>query len=202
MNKPIALSSDLATLRDQDENANGSSNASFDAVLAARLSRRSLLRGGVGTAATAVFGSLGLAACGGGDDEVVAVGPPAAPTETLLGFTAVAKSLADAFVVPVGYTVQTLIAVGDPLFAGVSAYKNDGTDANYDQRCGEWHDGMEYLGLSAAGARDDASSSRALLGINHEWVSQTFLHPNGPTAPKRAAPSTTVVSAKRLGAPC
>ncbi len=177
MNKPVDF-----PMRDlNDENSNTSSNPTFDAVLAARLSRRSILRGSLGTAATAMLGSLGLSACGGGSDDPASGGT----TETLLGFTAVAKSVADALTVPSGYTAEVLIALGDPLFNDVAAFKNDGTDADYDKRCGEWHDGMEYFGLSATGVRDDASSSRALLGINHEWVTQTFLHPNGPTPAPR-----------------
>ncbi|MDZ7590652.1 MAG: DUF839 domain-containing protein [Rubrivivax sp.] len=180
MNKPI----DLPLCHKLDENSNTSANPSFDQVLSARMSRRGLLRSGGAASMAAMLGSFGLAACGGDDDdEPTAV----APTETLLGFTAVAKSVADAFAVPTGYTATTLIAVGDPLFAGVPAYKNDGTDADYDKRCGEWHDGMEYFGLSAAGARDDASNDRALLGINHEWVTTTFLHVNGPSPAPRPA---------------
>lgn len=173
-----------------EESSNTSSNPGMDSVLAARLSRRGLLRGGMGGAASMMlggFGAIGLTACGGGDDPAPTPTPPGAPAETLLGFTAVAKSLADAFTVPPGYTASVLIAVGDPLFAGVSAYKNDGTDSDYDKRCGEWHDGMEYFGLSATGTRDDNSSKRALLGINHEWVSQEFLHVNGATPAPRPA---------------
>jgi secreted PhoX family phosphatase len=176
MNTPL----DLTVRELNDEDSNTCANPHFDAVLAARLSRRSVLRGSVGTAATALLGGLGLSACGGGDD-VASTGPSGA----LLGFTAVAKSVADTLTVPPGYTAQVLIALGDPLFSGVPAFKNDGTDADYDKRCGEWHDGMEYFGLSASGQRDDKSNSRALLGINHEWVTQTFLHPNGPSPAPR-----------------
>ncbi|HXF45603.1 MAG TPA: PhoX family phosphatase [Burkholderiaceae bacterium] len=162
-----------------DEDSNTSNNPDFDSILQARLSRRRLLLGAAGLTALGTASALGLTACGGSDD------PAPAPSETLLGFTPVAKSVADAFTVPPGYTAQVLIALGDPLFNGVAAFKNDGTDADYDRRCGEWHDGMEYFGLSATGTRDDASSSRALLGINHEWVTQTFLHPNGPSPAPR-----------------
>ena len=38
-----------------NENSNTSANPTFDAVLGARLSRRGLLRGGVGTVGTAAF---------------------------------------------------------------------------------------------------------------------------------------------------
>lgn len=156
-----------------EEDSNTSANPRFEAILEARLQRRQLLLGGLGTAATAMLGGISLSACGGDD----------APD--LLGFAAVPKSLADTVSVPKGYTASVLIAMGDPLFAGVPAFKNDGTDTDFDKRCGEWHDGMEYFGLSANGTRDDRSSNRALLGINHEWVTQTFLHPNGPSPAPR-----------------
>ncbi len=173
-----------STIHDaNEENSNRSANPTFEAVLTERLSRRGFLRAGVAATTTALFGSFPLAACGGSDDPAPAPAP--APSETLLGFTPVAKSVADAFTVPTGYTAQVLVALGDPLFAGVPAFNNDGTDADYDRRCGDWHDGMEYFGLSASGQRDDASSSRALLGINHEWVTPTFLHPSGPAAAPR-----------------
>ena len=66
--------------RIDDEDSNTSPNAHFDSVLGARLQRRSLLRGGVGGAATALFGSLTLAACGGSDDAQAATNPPVTPT--------------------------------------------------------------------------------------------------------------------------
>lgn len=187
INKPM----DMPQRDFNDEDSNTSPNPTFDSVLAARLSRRSLLRGGVGTAATAVFGSLSLAACGGGDDDPAPT-TPTAPTETLLGFTAVAKSLEDKVTVPAGYTASVLIAVGDPLAAGVAAFKNDGTDTGYDKRSGDDHDGMEYFGLSATGTPDPANNDRALLGINHEYINQLFLHVNGPTANPRPASETDI----------
>ena len=119
-----------------NENSNTSANPTFDAVLGARLSRRGLLRGGVGTVGTAVLGGFGVTACGGSDDPV-----PAEPVK-LLGFSAVGKSLADTVVVPAGYTASVLFALGDPMAAGVAAYKNDGTDGDFDKRAGDHHDGM------------------------------------------------------------
>jgi secreted PhoX family phosphatase len=177
------------SLRDfNDEDSNRSPNPTFEDVLSARLSRRSLLRGSVGTAATAVMGGLSLAACGGDDDPAPAVPvTPVAPTETLLGFAAVAKSLEDKLAVPSGYTASVIFAVGDPITATASAYKNDGSDTGYAQRAGDCHDGMEYFGLSAAGAPDAANNDRALLGMNHEYINPVFLHAKGPTANPRPA---------------
>ncbi len=186
MNKPADLS-----VRDfDDEDTNTSSNPTFESVLSARLSRRSILRGGFGSAATAVLGGVGLAACGGSDDDSSPAGPAA--TETMLGFGAVAKSLEDKVVVPVGYTASVLIAVGDPLATGVAAYRGDGTDTGYDRRAGDNHDGMEYFGLSPTGTPDRMSSDRALLGTNHEYINQLFLHPNGPSPNPRPATETDI----------
>ncbi|MBU1816080.1 MAG: PhoX family phosphatase [Gammaproteobacteria bacterium] len=174
-----------------NENSNTSANPTFDAVLGARLSRRGLLRGGVGSVGTAVLTGFGVTACGGSDDPAV-VEPPAAPK--LLGFGAVPKSLADVVAVPAGYTASVLFALGDPIASGVAAYKNDGTDGDFDKRAGDHHDGMEWFGLGADGKRNDNATERGLLAINHEAttdekLSSFFLHANGGTStlPRPAA---------------
>lgn len=174
-----------------DEDSNRSDNPRFEDVLAARLSRRNLLRRGVGTAAGAMLGGLALTACGGNDDDPAPV-PSTAPAETLLGFSAVAKSLEDKVTVPAGYTASVLIALGDPIASGVAAFKNNGTDTGYDKRSGDDHDGMEYFGLSATGTPDPTNNDRALLGINHEYINQLFLHANGPAPNPRPASETDI----------
>lgn len=174
-----------------DEDSNTSTNPSFDSVLQARLNRRGLLRGGVGGVGTVVLAGVGLTACGGGDDAVVA---PAAATQTLLGFTAVSKSLADTVVVPAGYTASVIYALGDPLTAITTAFKNDGTDVDFENRSGDHHDGMEWFGLDASGKPSLTSVDRGLLAINHEATtdetrSSFFLHADGGTTtlPRPAA---------------
>jgi secreted PhoX family phosphatase len=173
-----------------EENSNTSANPTFDTVLQARLSRRGLLRGSIGTVGTAMLGGLGVAACGGDDDTVA----PAAPAATLLGFTAVSKSLADTVVVPAGYTASVIYALGDPLTAATAAFKNDGTDTDFENRAGDHHDGMEWFGLDASGKPSASSIDRGLLAVNHEattdeTLSSFFLHANGGTAtlPRPAA---------------
>jgi secreted PhoX family phosphatase len=178
-----------------DENSNTSDNPSFDSVLQTRLSRRGLLRGSVGSVGTAMLGGMGLAACGGGSDEVVALAPPAtpvppapvAPAATMLGFTAVSRSLADTLIVPAGYTAGVLYALGDPLTAATPAYKNDGTDAEYENRAGDHHDGMEWFGLDAGSKPSTSATERGLLAVNHEAttdekLSSFFIHANGGTS--------------------
>ncbi|RJG22196.1 PhoX family protein [Massilia cavernae] len=186
MNKPNGPAH--SSIGHDDEDSNTSSNEHFNTVLSARLSRRSLLRGGFATAATAVLGATGLAACGGdndGPDVSLPVGPTPQP-ERLLAFSAVSKSLADTVVVPAGYTASVLFALGDPMTASTPAFKNDGTDGDFEQRAGDHHDGMEFFGLSAAGTPSASSAERGLLAINHEATtdeqrSSFFLHPTGGT---------------------
>ena len=100
-----------------------------------------------------------------------------------LGFTAVPKSLADVVAVPDGYTVTVLYRLGDPLTAATPAYANNGTDTNFANRAGDHHDGMAFFGLAASGTdRDDTSNTRGVLAMNHENISQRYLHANGATA--------------------
>ncbi|SFB71515.1 PhoX family protein [Massilia yuzhufengensis] len=187
MNKPT----DLARIPvDHDDiDTNVSSNDSFSTVLEARLSRRSLLRGGAASAATAMLGALGLSGCGGSDNDTapappVVVTPP--PADKLLGFGAVSKSLADTVVVPAGYTASVLYAMGDPLTAATPAFRNDGTDTDHENRAGDQHDGMEFFPLSGSGAPSTSAIERGLLAMNHEAtidekLSAFFLHPTGGT---------------------
>lgn len=190
MNKPTDLARHPADHDDID--LNNSSNEHFSTVMNARLSRRNMLRGGAATAATALLGTFGLTACGGSsDDPVTAPTPPVTVTpppavEKLLGFTAVAKSLADTVVVPSGYTASVLYALGDPLAAGTPAYKNDGTDTDFENRAGDHHDGMEFFSLSADGAVSTTGVARGLLAMNHEATTNEglpsfFVHANGGT---------------------
>ncbi len=165
-----------------DEDSNRSDNASFDSVLGARLSRRHLLGGGAAAATGAA-----LAGC------ATPVAAPTGPVSTL-GFTPVAHSMADTVTVPAGYTAQVLYAGGDPLKAGVSDFKNDGSDNDWGNRAGDHHDGIEWFGLDAQGKPSDSFTSRGLLAMNHEAttdekLSSFFIHANGGTAtlPRPAA---------------
>lgn len=166
-----------------DEDSNRSENPSFDSVLDARLSRRRLLGGGAAVAA-----GTALAGCATPVTDT-ATGPVGA-----LGFTPVAHSAADTVTVPPGYTAQVLYAGGDPLKAGMAAFKNDGTDNDWGNRAGDHHDGIEWFGLDAQGKPSDSFTSRGLLAMNHEAttdekLSSFFIHANGGTAtsPRPAA---------------
>ncbi len=162
---------------DLDNNTSG--NPSLNDVLAARLHRRHVLKGGVGAmtmAGMGTLGTLGLSAC--------STLPGAGSTEPQLGFKAVNKSLMDRVTVPEGYTATVIYATGDPIDAAVSDYKNDGSDDNFARRAGDHHDGIHYFGLNAAGQRDDNNLERALLVMNHENITGTvrFMHTGGQTS--------------------
>ncbi len=165
-----------AAVDDLDTNTSG--NPSFDSVLGARMSRRALLRGSMGLAAGTFFGGS-LMACA--DDTF---DPPAAPAAQLkLSFDAVAKSLADAVIVPAGYTASVLFRLGDPMAAGVAEYTNTGAEpgASFASRAGDHHDAIHYFGMGASGTYSATASDRGLLVMNHEAITPVFLHVNGPT---------------------
>ncbi len=169
-----------------DEDSNRSANPHFDAIVQQRLSRRTLLRG---AAAGAAVGSLALGGCATGGATDGAHHPI-----TELGFAPVGKSLADTVQVPVGYRAQVLYALGDPIRPGVAAYRNDGSDTDFDQRAGDHHDGMEWFGLDAGGKPSERFASRGLIAMNHEATTDEkltsfFLHADGGAArlPRPAA---------------
>jgi hypothetical protein len=172
-----------------NEDSNHTANPHIDQVLDARLSRRGLLRGAAGAAGAGVLGTTALSGCATSG----ASGTTGAAL-TSLGFKPVAKSLADKVVVPEGYSAQIIYALGDPLAAGVPAYKNDGSDTAFEQRAGDHHDGMEWFGLDASGKPSTSFNSRGILAVNHEAttdekLSSFFIHTNGgaSTLPRPAS---------------
>ena len=111
----------------------------------------------------------------------------------VLDFTAVAKSREDLVAVPAGYSVTVLYRLGDPINGTVGAYANNGSDTNFAARAGDHHDGMSWFGLSSAGAPDPAGSTRGLLVLNHENITQSFLHMGGPTTVNGARPEAEAI---------
>jgi len=128
------------------------------------------------------FEATGTNGLAGATTTTVTVNP------AMLGFTAVEKNRADIITIPAGYSLKVMTALGDPIAAGVPAYRNNGTDTNFAQRIGDHGDALHYYGLSATGTRDDNSSTRGLLVQNHENISEQYLHPQGPTLVNGARP--------------
>jgi uncharacterized protein len=177
-----------------NEDSNTSANQDFESVLNLRLSRRNMLRGGVGAAGSVLLGGAALTGCvsmgQSAGSSAMATGNPLSK----LGFTPVAKSLADLVSVPTGYKAEVFYALGDPIFAGAAAFKNDGTDTDFDKRAGDHGDGMEWFSLNASGKPSNTYSARGLIAMNHEAttdekLSSFFIHADGGTStlPRKAS---------------
>ena len=166
------------------ESVNPSNNPHMNDLLAARLSRRSTLKGGVGVTASVLLGSATLTACGGGGDSAPNANAGAAASKLALGFAAVAKNTNDVVTVPEGYEVSILHALGDPMHWGDASWADNGSETadSYNRRIGDGHDGMYFFGLTEDGKFDANRSDRGLLCVNHEYVVGPYaLHPNGRT---------------------
>jgi secreted PhoX family phosphatase len=165
-----------------DEVCNDSPNEHFQQVLArgtrTPLTRRHLIRGGVGLAALSSIPFL--AGCGGGGDDAPA---PATPNAPALGFNAITKSLLDDVVLPAGYSYSVLHATGDRLFSTETAYSNAGTEADdWSRRIGDHHDGMDLFYVDALGNYTTQDTGRAVLAVNHESSADAhFFHATGQT---------------------
>ncbi len=170
-----------------DLDLNNSGNPHFASLLDARISRREALKGGIGSAVLSMIGGTAgvamLTGCSSSDGESApqSVVPQNLATPTL-GFSAVAKSTADALIIPPGYTATVLYRLGDPITASTSDYRNDGTDsaASFATRAGDHHDGMHFFGM-LNNQYSVGTSDRGLLVMNHEAITPAYLHPTGAT---------------------
>ena len=129
-----------------ERSSNPSSNRQFADVVAARWSRRDILRGGIGAAAVGFFAGPAVL---GGVAHAGSVFRPAASRRQVIGFTAVPPSTSDAIVVAPEYTAEVLIPWGTPLHSDGPAWRKDAsnTAAEQAQQVGMHHDGMHYFPL-------------------------------------------------------
>jgi len=151
---------------------NNSNNEPFAAVMERELSRRSILRAGVGMAAVGMLNGIGLTGCSNSANGEKLTTTP----KVELGFDSISGAKLDAVVVPKGYSAQVLAPWGTPLNDFAQEWQADGSNTALDQAnsLGMHHDGMHYFPLNG-------SSTDGLLCINHEYIDQKALHPTGPT---------------------
>ncbi|MBN4073707.1 MAG: phosphatase [Gammaproteobacteria bacterium] len=158
--------------------------ASFNDLVETAVSRRTMLRGGLGVAVITMFGSA-LTACGGGSGGASeALTPASTPAADLnLNFDAVATTSADMVSLPPGHSAQVLYAYGDPFVSTLSQFSNNGTEpsSEFDFRAGDHHDGMYFFGVDAAGNLDKNASDRGILCVNHENITQELMHQGAPS---------------------
>ncbi len=165
-----------------DDICNDSSQEHFQDILArgtqSALSRRNLIRGGIGLAALSTVPFM--AACGGSSDAA----ETAPATERSLGFSPTNKSLLDNVVLPAGYSYTVIHATGDHLVSTLPAYSNAGTETDeWSQRIGDHHDGMDIFYINSANRYTTQDTGRAVLVVNHESSADAhFFHPTGQTS--------------------
>ncbi|AYF33821.1 dTDP-glucose 4,6-dehydratase [Vreelandella alkaliphila] len=150
---------------------NQSSNQPFADVLAQHVSRRAVMRGGLGLAAASMLGF------GGAAQALASNGVQKTPLT--LAFEAVQGSLTDAVVVPEGYVAQVLVPWGTPLNTGDSWQSDQSMTAERQAASvGMNHDGMAGFALDA-----DNASRRFVLVLNNEYIDQAALWApqGGPT---------------------
>ncbi|WP_192891005.1 PhoX family protein [Vibrio bathopelagicus] len=154
---------------------NKSKNKPFEEVLDANLSRRNVLKGGLGISAMTAFGAFGLSGCNSSSPDT-SIGNGSDVSSAVLNFDSIPGSLTDAVSVPQGYMAQVLVPWGTPLNPQGSAWKDDGSNTSEEQlnALGMHHDGMHFFPLND-------SNVDGLLCINHEYIDTNALHPSGQT---------------------
>lgn len=177
-----------------DESSNPSNNRTFESVLQAHLSRRSVLAGGLGAAAAAFLGGPG--------NSLLRDAQPASAARFTSWFTPVPVSSGDGVAVPPGYKAEVLYAWGDPISDGPKFEQNASNSAEDQMRqAGMHHDGMHYFPLPGG------DGNHGLLVMNHEYTDDGLLHVGGMepwTAAKvlksKAAHGVSVIEVRRNGA--
>jgi len=158
---------------------NHSGNNPFHEVLAARLQRRSVMKGTVGAALASIMG-MTLVGCDSDDDDDN--NGSAASVQTELGFKAIPVSSANEVVVPEGYSTQAFLPWGTPITGAYPEFRADAsnTGAEQEQQVGMHHDGLHFFPIDQKAGGN--SSTEGLLVMNHEYINQDALHPDGATA--------------------
>jgi len=172
-----------------DMSSNPSIAPHFADVVEARMSRRTVLRGGMLAAAGFMTTRLvtdtpeAYAAPKGKPGKPV----PAPAGGGLLGFQAIAPSTLDEVVVPAGYTAVPFIPWGTPLRPNGPAFVPGSPDiigtgntaAEQEQQVGMHHDGMHFFPFGRGGD----VNRRGLLVVNHEYTDEFYLHTGTKTRP-------------------
>lgn len=162
---------------DADPICNRSDNAHFADVLATRLARRAVLQGG---AAIGLSAAAGLFTANRAEAQDFDANVAAARRQQLsYDFQPVPVSRLDQVVVPPGYTATAFLPAGTPITGTYPPYLPDGSNSGADaeQQVGHHHDGMHYFPLAPGVLGNRAG----ILCVNHEYIQQDVILPNGPT---------------------
>ncbi len=153
------------------EDSNRSANPSIHDV--SDPARRTVLRGGLGLAASALYAPL-VAGCAAPQAR-----DGARPVRPVIGFKGVPAVATDTLVVPEGYVASVIAGWGEPVGVpgNMPAWRGDATHSAADQavQMGMHHDGLHFYALDGNGR------ARGLLAMNHEYTDDGLLHPGGMT---------------------
>ena len=156
---------------DGDESmSNHSNNTQFAQVLESRLSRRNILKAGLGASMAVIFG--------GAHSATNSVDSPAAPDaapKSKLGFSPIPVTDADTVTVPTGYSTQVLVPWGTPITGNFPAFALSNTGADQANQMGSHHDGMHFFPIEGTDPYR-GSSTDGLLVMNHEYVEPRYMH--------------------------
>ncbi len=160
-----------------DFSTNPSTAPSFQDVVDSRLSRRSVLAGGMAVAAG--FFTSAMAGATPAHAAPPSTGKSARATG-LLGFQPVPLGYGDEVVVPPGYTATAFLPWGTPILGSYPAFVPGGnTAAEQEQQAGMHHDGMHFFPLH----KGPRGSTHGLLVLNHEYTDESYLHTGTSTMP-------------------
>ncbi|MDB6145960.1 MAG: putative phosphatase [Pseudomonas sp.] len=124
-----------------------------------------------------------------------------AASSTLLGFTSIPISIADAISLPPGYKASLLISWGQPLHADSPAFDPSGKGSAQAQEVqfGDNNDGMSLFPFPG-------NDQRALMAINNEYANYQYLFDHGqdPQSPADvhkalASEGVSVIEVQRTG---
>lgn len=182
---------------DDDIILNPAGDRHFNDVVATRVSRRSVMGGGLAAAAAFLAGGnlfAGVATAappGGARGRGNGNGRGGRPGRTdLLGYDGIPLGYGDEVVVPEGYSARAFIPWGTPILGsypvfvpGTPPLVSGGNTADQQaEQIGMDHDGMHYFPLE----RGPGGSRRGLLVLNNEATLEGYLHTGTDTAPTRA----------------
>ena len=187
----------MPEIHDDDASLNPSTQPHFTQVLRARVSRRTVMAGGLASAAA--FFAAGCST----DSAAAPVAPSPTPsptpiprqdivratTSTLLGFAAIAGSTEDTIRVPEGYTATPFIPWGTALLDPYPEFKPGlNTAAEQEKQGGMHHDGMHFFPMTnAPGSRN----RHGLLVLNHEYADEIHLATGAALGPLPALEAWT-----------
>lgn len=159
-----------------DLTVNPSGNESIhDVIGRVEVSRRRFVQG---TASAGMLAAAGGVTLSGLVGTVQAATPVATPGINFAGVAADTAPVADAVVVPDGYTVNCLVAWGDPIMPGGVAFKADASNSAAEQmkQYGMHTDGMHFFPFPSRG---QVLSDRGILCANNEYTHEEILFTDG-----------------------